>query len=131
MPSRPLLPIFLVLLQLGLAVGHAHTHPGLAGHSAAPHLHAHDLLDLFLPDHDDEDGDDRDHGHDADAVDLSAIMASAPPPAADAVSLDLAPVDAGPAHADASSPPPAPLGLPPPTAGPSRPLYLTLCTLTI
>ena len=123
--------MFLVLAQSGLAAAHAHVHPHLANHTEAPHLHLHDLLDLFGPDHGDEDDHDGDD-HDADAVDLSGMMASAAPlPAVDAVALDLAPVDAGPAFAEVFGLSPAPLGLPPPTAGPHRPLYLTFCTLTI
>ena len=127
MMIRCLLPVFLVLAQSGLAVAaYAHVHPHRVNHTEAPHLHAHDLLDLFGSDHGDEDD------HDADAVDLSDMMASAvPPPAVDAVALDLTSVDAGPAFAEIFGPSPAPLGLPPPTAGPHRPLYLTFCTLTI
>lgn len=130
MTIRRLIPVLLVLLQSGLAAGHAHAHPDLAGHSDAPHLHAPDLLDLFLPDHADHDHDGDDH--DADAVDLSDLtVAPAPPPVFDTIACDLAPVDAGLSVAGCFGPPPAPLGLPPPTAGPSTPRYITFCTLTI
>lgn len=132
MPIRRLFLVFLVLLQMGLAAGHAHAHANLAAHTDVPHFHAHDLLDLFAPDHDDHehDGDD----HDADAVDLTDLTrVSAPPPAidADALVLALAPVDAGPEFANFLASSPALLGLPPPTAGPSAPRYITFCTLTI
>ena len=131
MPISRLFPILLVLLQSGLAAGHAHAHPGLAGHTDAPHFHTHELLDLFGPDHgtDDHDGDD----HDADAVDLTNLtVAPAPPPALDALdALDLAPDDAVPALAGFFGPSPAPLGLPPATAGPAAPRYITFCSLTI
>lgn len=127
MPIRRLFPVLLVLLQSGLAAGHAHAHPGFAAHTEAPHLHAHGLLDLFTPDHDEHDGDD----HDADAVDLSNLTASAAPPAPDTFAIDLAHVDMGPASAADSGPPRAPLGLPPSTAGPSAPRYITFCCLTI
>lgn len=131
MLTRCLLPVFLVLVQSGLAAAHAHVHPHLANHTEAPHLHLHDLIDLFGSDHGDEDDHDGDD-HDADAVDLSGMMATAaPPPAVDAVALDLAPVDAGAAFAEVFDLSPALLGLPPPAAGPYRPLYLTFCTLTI
>ncbi len=130
MPTRRLFPVLLVLLQSGLAAGHAHAHANLAAHTDVPHFHAHELLDLFVPDHDDHehDGDD----HDADAVDLSDLsVAPAPPPAFDADALDLAPVDVGLVIAEFFGPLPAPLGLPPATAGPFAPLYITFCTLTI
>ena len=128
MTIRRLFPVFLVLLQVGLAAGHAHA--DLAKHTDIPHFHAHELLDLFVSDHSEHDGDD----HDADAVDLSDLSVSpAPPPALDAVALDLAlaPVDAGPAFANVLDSSPAPLGLPPSTAGPPVPRYITFCTLTI
>ncbi len=133
MTIRRVLPVLLVLLQSGLAVGHAHAHANLAAHTDVPHFHAHELLDLFVPDHDDHehDGDD----HDADAVDLSDLsVAPVPPPAFDAVvalELDLSLVDMGPAFANFLDSSPTPLGLPPPTAGPFAPLYITFCTLTI
>lgn len=130
MMMRRLLPVFLVLVQSGLAAAQAHVHPHLANHTEAPHVHVHDLLDLFGQDHGDEDDHDGDD-HDADAVDLSGVMASVAPPAVDADALDLASVDAGPTFAEDFSLSPALLGLPPPTAGPHRPLYLTFCTLTI
>ena len=81
MTIRCLLPVFLVLAQSGLAAAHAHVHPNIANHTEAPHLHLHDLLDLFGSDHGDEDDHDGDD-HDADAVDLSDMMASAGPPPA-------------------------------------------------
>lgn len=131
MPIRRLFPVFLVLLQMGLAAGHAHAHANLAAHTDVPHFHAHDLLDLFAPDHDDHEHDADEH--DADAVDLTDLTrVSAPPPALDAAALvlALAPVDAA-VFASVLDSSPAPLGLPPPTAGPSAPLYITHCTLTI
>jgi hypothetical protein len=129
MTIRHLLSVFLVLLQSGLAAAHAHTHPDLAKHTEVPHFHTHDLLDLFGASHDDEDGHDADD-HDADAVDLSAVSVSAAPPAVEAIALDLAPTYLGSAFTG-STEPTFPVGLPPSTAGPHRPLYLTLCTLTI
>ena len=126
---RRLLPVFLVLLQSGLVAGHAHAHADLANHTQAPHLHVHDLLELFGSDHGDED--DRDGGdHDHDAVDLSDMAVSAAPPAVDALALDFTPVALELAF-DGSAASSFPVGLPPSTAGPHRPLYLTLCTLTI
>jgi hypothetical protein len=123
-----LLPIFLVLLQSGLAVGHAHAHSSPTRHSEVPHLHICELLELFTPAHDhDHEG----HDHDADAVDLTDLMASAPPPAIGLDALDLAPVDAGPTVKIAHDRRSHPLGLPPSTAGPRPPLYITLCSLTI
>ncbi len=128
MSIRRLLPVFLVLLQSGLAAGHAH-HPGRSGSAAAPHFHARAVLDHLMPEDGDHDGDD----HDADAVDLSGAMVSTPPPVpgADALVLALAPVGAGSAFANFLDSSPAALGLPPPTAGPSAPRYITFCTLTI
>lgn len=133
MTFRRLLPIFLVLIQSGLAAAHAHVHPHLANHTEAPHLHLHDLLALFGSDHGDEDDHDGDD-HDADAVDLSDLTVPAsPPPTNDtaALALDLPPADTGPAFAETVEWPPTTHGLPPPTAGPTRPLYLVLCSLTI
>ena len=129
MPISRLFPILLALLQSGLAPGHAHAHPGLAAHTDAPHLHAHDLLDAFTPEHDDHehDGDD----HDADAVDLSDVTLSGASPTLETDAPDLVPVDAEFARAGYSDPSPAPLGLPPATAGPSAPRYITFCSLTI
>ena len=122
-----LFPVFLVLLQSGLAVGHAHAHPACAGHTDAPHLHACELLEFFTPAHHGEhDGE----NHDADAVDLTDVIASAPPPAPDAGALDLTPVEAG-TTLEVLAGRAFPTGLPPSTAGPYRPLYLTLCVLTI
>jgi hypothetical protein len=127
MTIRLLLPVFLVLLQSGLAVAHAHNHANLASHTRTPHLHVHDLFDLFGSDHDDEDGDD----HDTDAVDVSDMaLSAAPPPAVDVVLFDLATVTLEPAFGDCAESS-FPVGLPPSTAGPHRPLYLILCTLTI
>lgn len=127
---RRLLPVFLVLLQSGLAAAHAHAHTDLANHTEAPHLHVHDLLDLLGPNHGDEE--DRDGGdHDHDAVDLSDMMASAAPPAVELTAFDLAPVDADSAFEAIPDLPAFPVGLPPSTAGPHCPLYLTHCTLTI
>ena len=119
-----LLTVFLVLLQSGLTAAHAHTHANLADHPETPHLHVCELLELFGPAH----GDETDHDH--DAVDLSDLMASAPP-ALEHGALDLALVEAGPAFEVATDLLSFPLGLPPSTAGPHRPLYLTFCTLTI
>ena len=128
MSIRRLLPVLLVLLQSGLAAGHAH-HPGRSGSAAAPHFHARAVLDHLMPEDGDHDGDD----HDADAVDLSGAMVSTPPPVpgTDALVLALAPLGPMPAADRVTDAPPAPLGLPPPTAGPSAPRYITFCTLTI
>lgn len=127
MAIRHLLPVVLVLLQSGLAAAHAHSHANITNHDQTPHLHIHDLFDLFGSDHHDDDGDD----HDADAVDLSDMaLSAAPPPAVDVVIFDLAPVALEPAFGDCAEGS-FPVGLPPSTAGPQRPLYLTLCTLTI
>ena len=130
MTTRCLLPLLLVLLQSGLAAGHAHFHADPVGHVGVPHFHAHDLLALFAAGHDqrDHDGDD----HDADAVDLSDLtVAPAPPPAPDADALDLAHAGRSPAFAGFSGLSSFPLGLPPSTAAPRPPLYITLCSLTI
>lgn len=126
MTIRRLFPVFLVLLQSGLVAGHAHAHPDLARHTQTPHLHTHELFDLFAPEHSEHehDGDE----HDADAVDLSNMMASAAPPALDLVALDLAPIDAGPVFGASPDLLLFPLGLPPSTAGPQTPLYITLCS---
>ena len=128
MSIRRLLPVLLVLLQSGLAAGHAH-HPGRSGSAAAPHFHARAVLDHLMPEDGDHDGDD----HDADAVDLSGAMVSTPPPVpgADALALALAPLGAGTAFANFLDSSPAPLGRPPPTAGPSAPRYITYRTHTI
>lgn len=123
-----LLSILLVLLQSGLAVAHAHSHPNLRAHTQVPHLHACELLELFTSAHHHERGEGEDH--DADAVDLSDVIASAAPTAADSVAVDLTPVETG-AVVEVTAVYPFPLGLPPSTAGPQRPLYLVLCTLTI
>ena len=128
MRLRRLFPVFLVLLQSGLAVGHVHAHPGRAAHSAAPHLHACELLEFFTPaNHHEHDGEE---DHDADAVDLSDVIATAAPPAPEVLASDFAPVETGTAF-EARADHSFPLGLPPSTAGPQRPLYLTFCTLTI
>lgn len=129
MPLSRLFPVLLVLLQSGLAAGHAHAHAGFAAHTEAPHLHAHELLDAFTHEHDEHehDGDD----HDADAVDLSDVTLVGAPPTPGTPALELAPVGAGFAFAGFSDPSPAPLGLPPATAGPSTPRYITFCSLTI
>ena len=124
MSIRRLLPVLLVLLQSGLAAGHAH-HPGRSGSAAAPHFHARAVLDHLMP----EDGDHDDADH--DAVDLSGAMVSTPPPVPGADALALAPLGPVPAADRVTDAPPAPLGLPPPTAGPSAPRYITFCTLTI
>jgi hypothetical protein len=118
--------VLLVLLQSWLVAGSAHAHPGCGVHGETPHVHACALLAPFTTaDHHEHDGDD----HDADAVYLSDVIAATAPPAPEVVTLDLAPVERGAAfEAVACS---FPLGLPPSTAGPQRPLYLTLCTLTI
>lgn len=126
MTIRLLLPVLLVLLQSGLVAAHAHSHAHRTNHTQTPHLHIHDLFDPFGSDND-EDGDD----HDADAVDLSDVALSAvPPTGVDVVVFDLAPVTLERASG-ACAEPSFPVGLPPSTAGPKRPLYLTLCTLTI
>jgi hypothetical protein len=128
MPTGRLLSILLVLLQSGLTVAHAHSHTNLSTHTQLPHLHACELLELFTSAHHHDQGEGEDH--DADAVDLSDVIASAEPPASDSVAVTLAPVETAYAvevTADHSFP----LGLPPSTAGPQRPLYLILCTLTI
>lgn len=130
MTLRCLLPVFLILLQSGLAAAHAHAHPHIANHAQTPHLHVHDLLALIVPGHGDE-GDHDESDHDADAVDLSDMAVStAPPPAVDAGTFDFVPADLQPAFAG-SAESLFPVGLPPSTAGPHRPLYLTFCTLTI
>ena len=119
--------VILVLLQSGLAVGHVHAHPGRAAHTKTPHLHACELLELFTPaSHHEHDGEE---DHDADAVDLSNVIVSAAPPAPELLG-DLVSVEFG-AALEAPADHPLPLGLPPSTAGPQRPLYLVLCTLTI
>ena len=126
-----LLPVFLVLLQSGQGVAHPHTHAGLVGHTEAPHLHLCELFALFGPLHGGEDGHDgHEYDHDHDAVDISALMASATPPTIEHTALDLAVVGAQPAFAVVTRLS-FPVGLPPSTAGPLRPLYLTYCALTI
>ena len=126
MTLRRLLPVLLVLLQSGLAAGHAH-HPGEPGCTDAPHFHAHALLDYLMPEDGDHDGDD----HDADAVDLSGAMVSTAPPVVGADALALAPIATVPTADRFTAAPPARLGLPPSTAGPPIPRYITFCTLTI
>lgn len=129
MTTRRLLPVFLVLLQSGLTAARAHTHADDAGRAEAPHLHARELLDVFGPVHEEDGNHDGDHDH--DALDLSAVMASAAPPTTERAAPDLASVEARPAVEAVSDRRSFPVGLPPSTAGPHRPLYLTLCTLTI
>lgn len=124
-PALRLLLILVVLLQSGLAAARVHAHPDCHTHTT-PHVHTGDLIDLFAPDHDhDHDGDE----HDADAVDLSDALAPAQP-AADLTAVALAPASAD-VWAEAVTVGAFPVGLPPATAGPSRPLYLTFCQLTI
>ncbi|MBN9120107.1 MAG: hypothetical protein J0I06_13235 [Planctomycetes bacterium] len=120
MPICRLFLVILVLLQSGLAVGHAHacTHPGRTVRTQNPHIHACELADLFAA-----------TDHDADAVDLSDVPAPAPP-APGAAALDLGPVEIV-AVLEVPADHSFPVGLPPSTAGPQRPLYLVLCTLTI
>lgn len=114
-----LLPALLVLLQSGLAAT-AHEH---AGH--APHAHVHDLLDLVAPG---EPAPEPDGDHDADAVYFDALTAGPPAPTADAVAVDLS--IGSPARLAATTDPDTfSPGLPPPTAGRSRPLYLSHCAL--
>ena len=62
-------------------------------------------------------------------MDLSDAIASAPP-APGAGAVDLGPVETV-AVLEVTSGRALPIGLPPSTAGPRRPLYLTLRTLTI
>jgi hypothetical protein len=129
-PARLL--ILLVLLQSGVAAGHAHDHHGHAagpGHPGVPHAHARHLLDLLPFDAGDEDDHDTNGGHDEDALYLPALTVAGWLPAADAVGLDLPPASPDPVPAGVADTLPFPLGLPPPTAGPPPPLYLTLCCL--
>jgi len=126
MPNCRLLLVLLVLLQAGLAALRVHAHPDCDTHTATPHVHACQLLDIFgAPDHDhDEESD-----HDADLIDLSDALAPASP-AADLTAVDFAPATAG-VMVEAFAGRTTSVGLPPATAGPPRPLYLTFCTLTI
>lgn len=127
MRLRRLFPVFLVLLQSGLAAAHAHAHTDRLTHTDVPHLHMCELVELFTAtDHEHAgEGD-----HDADAVDLSDVITPAAPPAPELAAVDRAPVEAS-AAVEVTAEHPFPLGLPPSTAGPRHPLYLTLCTLTI
>ncbi len=121
--TRRLFPVFLVLLQSGLAVGHVHTHPNLPHHTQTPHVHGDALLDLFGHEQHDEDTCE-------DTVELSDLLSPAVPPAIgfDTFALEL--VCVGPVI-EATSARPFTLGLPPSTAGPPRPLYITFCALAI
>lgn len=116
--------VSVVLLQSGLAAARVHAHSDCHTHTTAPHVHTGDLIDLFAPDHE-HDGDE----HDADAIDLSDALAPAQP-VADLTAVALAPASAD-LRAEAVATRAFPIGLPHTTAGPSRPLYLTFCTLTI
>ena len=126
MAMRRAFPILLVLLQSGLAAGHAHTHLCLNNHTQRPHLHAHALFGDFAPEPIDHEPDD----HDADAVDLSDMMVTATPPAFDTAALYALPL-IGVQVCDGFTTLVVQLRLPPSTAGPPAPRYITFCTLTI
>jgi hypothetical protein len=125
--------VLLIALQTGVAGGRAHgvTCPVGTGLRAAPHVHAHQLLDLLDTDAA-EEPDHQDGDHDEDAVEvvaLSMTYGQCAPIVADAQCLTFpSPIYSQPAPHGA----PHRLGLPPSTAGPpQQPLYLTFCSFTI
>ncbi|VTT98506.1 unnamed protein product [Gemmataceae bacterium] len=121
--------VLLVALQTGVAGGCAHgvTCPAGTGLRAAPHVHAHQLIDLLDTDAA-EEPDHQDADHDGDAVEVAALSVShkqscpdvAGQPTLFSLPLQPQPVPHGGPHR---------LGLPPSTAGPPpQRLYLTFCS---
>ena len=120
--------VLLVALQTGVAGGRAHgaTCAGTAN-SGTAHVHAHQLLDLL----DAEDGAEPEHDqdHDADAIEVTALLVGQP--ATSSIDAEV-PLCLWPALVVVAQPAPHALhllGLPPATAGPPhQPLYLTFCS---
>lgn len=129
MMSR-LLAIFLLLLQSGLAVAHVHHHSDSVEHPDTPHIHACEMLKFLTPAHSQSDEEDQDsHGteHDADAVELADVLATAPP-SVPVIAVEFTPIQIGLVPVVDSALLSFPLGLPPSTAGPHLPLYVQYCS---
>ncbi|MCE9562049.1 MAG: hypothetical protein K8U57_08335 [Planctomycetes bacterium] len=127
-PSRLLL-LFLVLLQSGLAAGHAHDHVCSANrefHPDSPHVHAHQLLDFLALDTDDQRSEDSEE-HESDAFEVSALTTPGPQSSPEVTAADLPEITVPGTVAASTVAAPFLIGLPPSIAGPPRPLYLTFC----